>query len=132
MGTSEARIRFNDGTIYYGGYQNTTDVITGDLFCKTSEEFWDAHDNNHHSSDSVCKCEIEPVVIADNYGGGKYWNGKACKLCGALYEGFDPYPDSNISEHGDYRKQVKEAEELIKNQALQDGCPDWWSGCSHD
>lgn len=126
MGTSLAKIRFNDGTIYYGGYQNTSDIITGGMFCKTYKEL---EDKSHDSMYLACKCKtIEPVAIAVNYGGGFYWNGKACKACGRLHEGYNPYPDSDISPYGSVplSKQVKDAEKTNIAQDLKNGYPDWW------
>lgn len=93
MGTSLGMIHFEDGTLLYAGYQNTSDVMNSIL-----KESIEDYDDVTWGEGRECICgNDEPVQIFTNYGGGFYWKGRACKQCKVLTEGHDPFdPDIEI------------------------------------
>jgi len=82
-------IKFPDGLILYTIYQNTADVMHYILYNSIEEAFKD-HCNNINKK---CHCEQgEKVEIFTTYGGGFFWEGKACRKCKTLISGYSPMP----------------------------------------
>ena len=97
MSRANAQVRFPDGTIKYGIYNGTVDVYWEYLF-DTSEEAWAAWEKYYYPSgrgiltdnkplddawleektkDSFWQKPIFDVEIADDYGGGDCYVGRA-------------------------------------------------------
>lgn len=102
MGTSLLAVRFEDGTVLYGGYQNTSDIVES---CKLVKNF----DNYSDSEDIDCLCGgSEYVKICTNYGLGFYWSGKACKKCKVVTDGLEPLGDLYGNFISDYKMGLPE------------------------
>lgn len=81
--------RFADGLIRFYEYDGTADVCDARLRA-TPDEVWE-HWRGEICLDR-CTCERdEPVEIHTTYGGEFAWNGRACRYCGVLTDGRDPY-----------------------------------------
>jgi len=81
MSHAEGKVRFGDGDIMYFEYDGTSDVAQPTLY-KTHDELWEKWRNEDWNE---CKCgKDEPVEIAETYGGGTHWNGRACRKCMAI------------------------------------------------
>lgn len=109
MSRANAQVKFPDGTIKYGIYNGTVDVYWAPLF-NSSEEAWDAWTEYYKKETLDERRWLDPhddsyydVEIADSYGNGSTYNGRASKsqIVGA----------TNID---------------FMNQKLS-GLPEWWS-----
>jgi hypothetical protein len=101
MSHAYGRVRFDDGTVLHFEYDGTSDVCISTL--RTSrKEVWD------HWRDqgwNRCTCgRDQPVEIAEDYGGGQWWAGRACRHCMAITDG------------------LREPED----EPTHTGLPDWW------
>lgn len=89
MSHATGLVRFPNGTVMWYEYNGTSDVCIPTLW-DTFEEMW-AH---WRSKDPYNKCtcsQSENVEIFSDYGSRFYWDGKACRNCKAITEGFYPY-----------------------------------------
>ena len=116
MSTCSAQVRFVDGTILYGEYHGTSDMM-----CDTLWEDYDQylkHWKRQPKRECTCGKEPEPVRVACCYGNGFHWDGKDCKACRILIDGHDPYGDAHIGWTW--------AEPIETNKV--DGLAEWWDG----
>ncbi len=97
MSRASAEVRFPDGTIRYGIYDGTSDILQPRLF-ETTGEAWDCYQDDRrnlwdipygHFPDDVA-WQIFDVVIYSDYGGGSWWKGKAT-LLGVESESCNPW-----------------------------------------
>ena len=86
MSHSTATIRFEDGTLFYGEFNGTVDVLLPFLY-ETEDErdaywrgerVWKRCNNTEHTH--------EAVAVVVTYGGGWYWTAKACRDCLCVIE----------------------------------------------
>lgn len=77
MSNSFAKVRFQDGTIKYAYYNTTSDILGEKLFNDT-----DSVQNTHETIS--CNHQEEPIEIAQHYGKGMTWSGRACRKCGYI------------------------------------------------
>lgn len=83
----------------YFEYNGTVDVCQSRLF-NTREEVW----ANWRGKDfhRVCSCgQSQPVLIYSEYGGGFYWEGKACLQCMAITDRLTPSSEDPNDEYTD-------------------------------
>lgn len=95
MSRALALIRFKDGTIMYGCYQATCDVLNPYLV--TEEELQQKYegsvfqwDDEYQESEDESQLEImdeEEVEIYEDYGSGASWRGKASRSRMVITEG---------------------------------------------
>lgn len=87
MGTSRLLVRFEDGEIWYGWYQNTADVVFGMIYpappdpstiCKYPEL-------------PECSHPADPATAFVDYGAGHSWPVTACRKCRAVTANAVPY-----------------------------------------
>ena len=103
MSHASGQVRFPDGQVMYYEYNGTSDVVCNCLYHKKADMLknWRNHPHNR------CTCgHDEPVEIACNYADGIMWQGRACRLCRAVTDGYGMGTD-------DCREYV-------------DGMPGWW------
>lgn len=83
MSNQPACVRFKDGLVLFTQYQGSADMLMNELvFCGQPAL---------GSSWRCCTCSrSEPVEIASAYGEHS-WDGKACRWCGVVTDGHDPY-----------------------------------------
>lgn len=118
MSRASAQVKFPDGTIRHGIYNGTVDVYWPYLFA-TSEDAWAAWDEYYNSkpmsdkkwADAVRYEQVGgpfyDVEIADSYGGGDGYYGKATK-------------NVIVSQtRVDYMTQIRRGGKV-------GGLPDWW------
>lgn len=85
MSRANAKIKFPDGTIKYGIYNGTVDVYWEPLFNSSSEAWkaWKEYYNNEPLDDKKWLNGFNDgyydVEIADDYGGGDCYTGRATK-----------------------------------------------------
>lgn len=112
MSRANAQVKFPDGTIKYGIYNGTVDAYWSPLF-NSSEEAWRAWDEYYKNDALDDRKWRDPyddsfydVEIADDYGGGDCYIGRASKsqIVGA----------TNV----DFMNRIK------RNGT--GGIPDWW------
>lgn len=92
MSSAMAMVRFGDGTVLYGQYQGTSDVMLSELV-DTHEELsrrwrdlgW--KECSHPASGGG----REFVHVWTQYGSGFHWWGVGCRRCKALVSGHMPY-----------------------------------------
>ena len=73
MSRSGAEVRFADGTIRYGIYDGTSDVLNPALF-DSQAEAWDAARRDGEMWPDPPDVEyLEPAEVWVSYGGGTYW-----------------------------------------------------------
>lgn len=77
-----------DGLIKYFDYNGTADVSVSNLV-------EDQQKVNFREMEWLsCKCkQDEEVEIFTTYGYGRYWNGRACRNCNAITDGWSDYGD---------------------------------------
>jgi hypothetical protein len=93
-------VRFGNGTIRWFDYNGTTDICEPHLVERPDEVRFREMPWRH------CTCgRDEPVEIANDYGNGTWWRGRACDPCRTITAG------------------VSWVEEGI---SAQDGYPPWW------
>jgi hypothetical protein len=104
MSDSYGVVRFkSDGKQMFYRYNGTSDICNPCLY-DNSNDIWT------HNEWEECTCNHdEPVEIYSDYGGGFYWQGRACRYCNAITEGLEPWP-SDEKEYID----------------ITDGQPEWW------
>lgn len=87
-----------DGKIIgYYEYNGTCDVLAGNLICDTEDA---VHEHWREQPWSECPHAADshvPVVIYSSYGGGFYWDGKACMDCRIVTDGLSP--ESTVDGH---------------------------------
>lgn len=90
MSHSGGAVKFSDGKVLYYEYNGTADVPISHLY-----ETWDDVDDNWRKHQWLyCDCKRdEPVMIVTSCGGGFGWNGRACRFCYAITDGFDPFSE---------------------------------------
>ena len=94
-----------DGRILCFCYDGTSDMCVPNLYANQNDVF------KRNKKWAECNCKhAEDVEIYSNYGGGFYWQGKACRICKAIKEGLKPY-DCNIVDGKpqwviDYEKEM--------------------------
>lgn len=108
MSRANAQVRFPDGTIKFGIYNGTADIYMEWLF-NTPEEAWDAW-QKYRESGYDSKTFDKPfddvyfdVEIADDYGGGDCYLGRANK---------SQIVSAVLADH--------------MNRKGDGGLPDWW------
>lgn len=85
MSHAVGAVRFDDGKILYYEYDGTSDVAIAKLY-ETRDE---VYENWRESPPAHCTCgKTEPVRIMTTYGGGSAWDGRACRHCRAITDGF--------------------------------------------
>lgn len=103
MSRASAQVKFPDGTIRFGVYHGTSDVYYDQLY-DTPEAAWTAYRDgsiNEWLEESLGGEEYD-VEIADDYGGGETYRGRATK----------------------YRiTSTPVADEM---ESIKQGLPDWW------
>ena len=119
MSTCGGQVRFADGTVMYGEYHGTSDLMA-DALWPTYDEFV-AHWKRQPWRKCTCGND-EPVRIASEYGGSFHWDGRACKTCMVITDGHDPYGDAHIG---------LSMEKPIDTKQVH-GVPDWWDGGDDD
>jgi hypothetical protein len=87
MSHASAAVLFRDGTIRYGIYSGTSDIMGSCLF-GSIDEAWDDY-RSPASRDEAAEAADEPVIIYSDYGGGFSWPGRATR--DRLTDGFDPF-----------------------------------------
>ncbi|WP_311078069.1 hypothetical protein [Paenibacillus polymyxa] len=91
-------VTFSDSTKYYFKYDGTADICNRNLYVNENEP-WNIEEPK------ICQCNnSEEVVIQANYGGGFWWEGKACRACMCITEGTDPY-DETVTMHDGYEER---------------------------
>jgi len=99
MGKSLGIIHFEDDTLMFTWYQNTADVMH-DILRPTIENYRDIP-----YEESECTCgKDESVQMGTDYGGGYWWEGRACRHCLRVTKGHMP----------------------IEAVVEWDGYPEWW------
>lgn len=116
MSHASGAVKFNDDTIKFCEYNGAADVVCSRLY-DTKEEM-----NEHWRKDNDANCNCgkdERVRIMNTYGGGMNWNGRACKKCMAVTNGFYPYGQEIAPwETKDWKKERLEID-------LKYGEPGW-------
>ena len=75
MSDALAQFCFADGTVFYGRYNGTTDLMRRAMV-RTESEAW----QDMPWSNDPCRCkDWEPVKALSHYGGGFWWKGLACR-----------------------------------------------------
>lgn len=87
MSRASGQCRFSDGLVMHYIYEGTGDTVMPGLF-PTSALAWGAW-NGEDLDDCFqqCDCEGEPVEIANDYGDGCCWKGKACRVHACVTRG---------------------------------------------
>lgn len=89
MSHSSGTVRFKDDVAYWFEYDGTSDVCIPQLY-KTYKEHVD---NWRNGAWIKCTCgKDEDATIHADYGGGFSWEGKACRHCMCILEGYLIYP----------------------------------------
>lgn len=108
MSRANAQVRFPDGTIKFGIYNGTIDHYWEPLF-DSPEKAWDAWQEYYNSKPmdyskwlNAFDDSYYDVDLADDYGGGDAYFGKASK------------------------SQIVGAVDTDKLRHNKDGLPDWW------
>ncbi len=84
MSSASGRVLFSDGLVLHYEYGGTSDYCVSNLK-DTNKEVWDSLHKHAHLT---CDCgKDEDVVLANDYGGGAYWHGKACRHCRSITKG---------------------------------------------
>ena len=106
MSHAYGQVRFlSDDHVLHFEYNGTADVCRPTLY-DSPQEVW-----AHWRDDSwnECSCgEDEPVEVANDYGNGTYWLGRACRRCRAI---IPPLAFDDIEPAG-----------------YQHSLPTWWQG----
>jgi hypothetical protein len=92
MSHADGAVKFPDGIIMYYEYNGTVDFVIPRLYT-TKEEMeanWRSANHDYVFNNCTCGQMAEPVEILSMYGGGFWWNGKACRTCMTITEGFEP------------------------------------------
>lgn len=92
MSKATGQVKFPDGKIMFYLYYGTVDVELRDLYetFDAMHEFWEAFNRSMIGifSKRVCECDKnEPIEIATDYGGGMWWEGRACRYCMVINKG---------------------------------------------
>src|SRR2546426_7655730 len=96
MGVMPALIRFQDGAVFFGLYQGSSDSCSPLLYdsCQLFQR------REHHGLLS-CACRgSEPVDIWTSYGGGSWWKGRACRACRIITHGLEPHGELKLPGKG--------------------------------
>lgn len=91
MSHSSAQFYLDDGTVFWGEYNGTADIMLPRMFT-TSEEmqaFWHQQDWDEHKDCSL----DEPCVVESHYGRGFKWNGSACRKCMLFLGPYNPFDE---------------------------------------
>lgn len=99
MSHAKAVVKFSDGTVLFGEYDGTSDIVCSRL-CDSLEEVylsWRTADN------TKCNCgKEEPVSYFTDYGGGFYIDAIACKQCKSVrtedWEDFRTYSRDEVPD----------------------------------
>jgi hypothetical protein len=75
MSHASAEFIFKDGTILYGEYNGTSNVMLSNMF-NTYDEMLDKWREQEWRG---CECPGEPCVAMTNYADGEWWVGIACR-----------------------------------------------------
>lgn len=81
MSHATAMVRFQDGSLMWAEYDGTCDVVRPTLYPSEQAmcDRWRSDDWN------ACTCgNAEPVIYANDYGGGAHWPMSACRSCRAI------------------------------------------------
>jgi len=100
MSHANGQVRFSDGVVKHFEYNGTTDVCISVLYDLYEE--MDKHWREGLWGECTCGKD-EPVEIATDYGGGFFWEGRACRYCDVITLELQP----------DWTNWT-------------DGKPDWW------
>lgn len=117
MSRATAAVRFQDGTVKWGIYDGTSDILIPRLF-DGPDEPWDAYYADRKGLPKVelwpeAEGEPEPVTIYSDYGGGWTWESMATR--NVVTEGLDPF---------EYVEDLSSAE---YKRPRTDGTPEWFS-----
>lgn len=74
MSRATLYVRFPDGSLRYGLYCGTTDIVWPRLYA-TPDQAWDAYDDEG----DYIPGDGEPVDVATDYGGGQHWTATATR-----------------------------------------------------
>ena len=92
------RFQSDDKLLYYL-YDGTSDICVPSL-CDNIDDIW--KDNGWKK----CNCnQDEPVEIYSDYGGGFYWQGRACRHCMCITEKINPWEECKLKEITDEQPQ---------------------------
>lgn len=97
MSHASVDIKFKDGTILYGEYNGTSDIMLTNIF-DTPEE----RNNMWRKQEwKTCKCNGEKIEcdVISHYGGGSSWTGKACLQCKVYCGPYEPWEDCPDMKH---------------------------------
>ena len=97
MSNASAAVRFPDGTIRYGIYAGTSDLMYPALF-EFIDEAWD-----HNRTSRMSECgdgiqQVLPVEIYSDYGDGFWWTGTATMT--HIVDGIDGYEATSMPIDG--------------------------------
>lgn len=91
MSHASAKFYFPDGTVLFGEYNGTADVMLPRMYATADER------NKHWRGDNwrECNCTApkeswETCIAESSYGGGFWWPGTACRKCMAFVGPLDP------------------------------------------
>lgn len=101
MSHASGKVKFiSDGTEFWFEYDGTADIAMPKLFVDNET----LCDNWRTDEWPKCTCgNDEEVEITSHYGNGRTWDGKACRRCMCITEGFDPYKEPDDYLVGFYR-----------------------------
>lgn len=114
MSHAYGQVLFQDGTLMHFEYNGTSDYCMAPLRA-TAQEVSD----NWRSDEGpeICDCPGEPCLIANDYGGGCWWEGYACRehlqICW---------------ERGAFDHWADDLREAGLEIGQGDGLPVWWEG----
>jgi hypothetical protein len=88
MSHANGLVKFNDGTIKYFEYDGTSDIPRSHLYDNYNDMIknWRIHEWLKCDSDCI---DLEDTMFFTDYGGGFYFEGKACKKHNALLVDID-------------------------------------------
>ena len=87
MGKAIGQVKFSDAIKFFI-YNSTEDICKPKLY----DTFYEMLDNWDRLNGKlpICNHQEEPVEIYQNYGGGFYWRGTACRKCNIILKGIEP------------------------------------------
>ena len=107
MSRALGQVRFADGAVFHYIYEGTGDTVVPKLY-SSSKEAWAAWAGDIDEMYIRCECAGESVVIANDYGDGSFWAGRACREHLNISDGpwISPYDETD--GHPDWWQEPKE------------------------
>ena len=97
MSHASGKVRFADGHVMHFEYNGTADIVEPSLY-KTFDLL---HHHWRNNDWRECTCgEDEAVEIAETYGNGAHWSGRACRYCKAITSDLNREDTWDIEEDG--------------------------------